>query len=142
MPALCDMTCHKCKFRFGYRVEDVTAPPEVVYCPSCGEAHDMRETNEILDKARTEQLAGIPPEGFTEITAVLQPELFMEFNCWDCGERNRVRELSQTEAFCSACSTQLHLEDAREAIMKRPDVAQRWRLIGKHRSDTPRKTGL
>lgn len=133
MPALCDMTCHKCRFRFGYRVEDTTTPPEQVFCPSCGHKHDMRETNEILDKARMEQVAGLPPEGFKEV-ATLQPELFIELNCWDCGERNRVRELAQSDAFCSNCSTQLHLEEAREAIQERPDVAQRWRLIGKHRS--------
>ncbi len=128
MPALCDMTCHECRFRFGYRVEDVESPPEQVFCPSCGHQHDMRETNEILDRARTEVLSGVE-KGFNEV-AVLQPELFIELNCWDCGERNRVRELAQSEAFCSNCSTQLHLEEAREAIQSRPDVSQRWKLIG------------
>ncbi len=130
MPALCDMTCHKCRFRFGYRVEDVTEPPEQVFCPSCGAKHDMRETNQILHKARMEQLGGLPPEGFTEVAA-LQPELFIELNCYDCGERNRVRELAQSAAFCSNCSIQLHLEEAREAIQSRPDVSQRWKLIGR-----------
>ncbi len=132
MPALCDMTCHKCRFRFGYRLEDAENPPDHCYCPSCGFEHDMRETNAALAKARVEQLAGIPPEGFKEVHG-LQPELFIELNCWDCGERNRVREIAQSDAFCSSCSSQLHLEEAREQVQARPDVAQRWRLIGKHR---------
>lgn len=131
MPALCDMTCHSCRFRFGYRVEDATSPPDKVFCPSCGNEHDMRETNEILNKARSEVISGVE-KGYSEV-ALLQPELLIAMNCVECGERNRVRELAQSEAFCSNCSTQLHLEEAREAIQTRPDVSQRWRLIGKHR---------
>lgn len=133
MPALCDMTCHNCKFRFGYRVEDAQEPPDKVYCPTCGHEHDMRETNAALDRARRD-LEPVSYGAGGEFREVVRAEMFIEVDCFSCGERVRVRELGQTEAFCSGCSTQLRLQEAREELTRRPDVGGMWRLNDGERS--------
>lgn len=124
MPALADMRCAKCNYRFGYEIPDEEHAPNTVFCPSCGHGHDMTSTNDALDKVRAEILAAERREE----RATDRPELIIALDCWDCGERNQVREVGQSEAFCSKCSSQLRLDEARDDLSLRVDVSTVWRI--------------